>query len=161
MIELSVLRSRSAEDVLSRSVRVTIGGQEYVLPVRSMRANREWKQRLDATTSGLLSALEASEDDLSAIYAALAAQADDLIDLLVSYAPDVLPSRDEIEDIEPDASMDVLAAVREVWRAANPLVAMSLEAMAGIQPTPDSPFSPPSSGRPRSTAGPRRSSRKT
>jgi hypothetical protein len=127
VIELGVL-TRPAEDVLSRVVRITLGGTEYQLPVRSIRANRDWKERLDSTTTGLLTALDVSEDDLAAIYAALASQTDSLIDLLLSYDNSgVLPTRDELEAIEPDVSLDVLAAVREVWRAANPLVAKSLE----------------------------------
>lgn len=158
MIELSALR-RPAEDILGRSIRFTIGGVDYVLPVRSIRANREWKARLDASTVGLLSALEDSGDDLSSIYAALAQQGDVLIDLLIDYAPDgALPTREEIEDLEPDATMDVLHAVSEVWRAASPLVALSLDAMAATVPIPDETSSPPTSGPRKSTGGrPKRS----
>jgi hypothetical protein len=156
VIELGVL-TRPAEDVLSRVVRITLGGTEYQLPVRSIRANRDWKERLDSTTTGLLTALDVSEDDLAAIYAALASQTDSLIDLLLSYDNSgVLPTRDELEAIEPDVSLDVLAAVREVWRAANPLVAKSLELISSLATAPDS--SPPSSGPPRRTAGARRRS---
>lgn len=158
MIELSAFR-RPAEDILSRSIRFTIGDVEYVVPVRSIAANREWKTRLDDSTAGLLSALEGAGDDLGVVYGALASQIDVLIDLLISYAPTLIPSRDEIEAIEPDATMDVLAACREVWRAANPLVAVGIDLLTASEPTPDAPSSPPTSGRRKSTAGSRTTSK--
>jgi hypothetical protein len=157
VIELSAFR-RPAEDILSRSIRFTLGGVDYVLPVRSIAANRDWKTHLDDSTSALLSSLDAAGDDLATVYGALSSQVDVLIDLLIEYAPTLLPTRDEIEQIEPDATSDVLDALREVWRAANPLVAISLDAMTPLEePTPTS--SPPTSGRRKSTAGSRTTSK--
>lgn len=151
---------RPAGDILSRVVRFSLGGTEYVLPVRSIKANREWKATLDERTTGLLSGLEASGNDLSAIFGLLAAQIDDLIDMLLAYdTTDVLPTKDAIESIEPDASLDVLQAVREVWRAANPLVDTTMQSLMETIPEPDS--SPPTSTpvRPTGTARPKRSTK--
>lgn len=150
---------RPAGDILSRLVRITIGGTEYELPVRSIKANREWKAALNEKTQGLLNGLDASKDDLGAIFSVLANQIDDLIDLLVSYdTAGILPSRDEIEEIEPDPSRDIVTAVGEVWRAANPLV---VTAMTGIlaATTETAASSPPTSSPPASITGRRTRSR--
>jgi hypothetical protein len=147
---------RPAGDILSRTVRVRLGGSEYELPVRSIKANRDWRAALNAGTASLVSGLADSGDDFGAIYAALASQMDTLIDLLLSYdTSSILPTKDEIEAIEPDCSLDIVAAVREVWRAANPLVVTSLTAME----TPASASSEPTSSPPTSTAGRRRKSK--
>jgi hypothetical protein len=136
--------ARPAGDVLSRVVRVTLGGQTYELPVRSIKANREWKAALDQQTQAFLSGLEGSGDDVSTIFGLLSGQADTLIDLLLSYdTAGVLPTREAIENIEPDASQDIVAACREVWRAASPLVVTSMTSFLAAITESDS--SPPTS----------------
>ncbi len=147
------LPRRSAGDILSRTVTVTLGGQEYSLLVRSIADNRAWRLALDEATVHLLDGLET--DELSAVYDLLSGQIEVMIDLLLSYDTEgVLPTREAIEAIEPDASIEVIDAVREVWLAANPLVAASLrlgtEAQAAIQ---SGALSPPTSGLPLSGAG--------
>lgn len=160
MLDLFTDGRRSAEDLLGGRVRVSIGGAEYELRVRSIRANREWKAKLDAQTSRLISELEEGGDDIPALLGALSNQVEPLLDMLLAYDVDgVLPSREAILDLEPDASMDVVNACREVWRAASPLVVASLAQMttlAAIQPIDSS--KPSSSRRPR-TGGSRRRSR--
>lgn len=144
---------RPAGDILGRVVRVTLGGRVYEMPVRSIRANREWRAALDERTASLLDGLKVKGNDVAGIYEALSSQLDDLIDMLLAYdTADALPTRDEIEALEPDASLDVLAAVREVWRAANPLVATALARVA----TPDTGSSPPTSTSAPPTASARR-----
>lgn len=146
--------TRSAEDILSRVVRVKLGGQTYELSVRSIRANREWKANLDARFASLVAGLDAA-DDRVALFELLSHQVDDLIELLTAYdTAGVLPSRDDIEGIEPDVSVELVAAVREVWRAANPLVATGIDRL-----TPTAPSSPPTSSQPVSITGPRKKSR--
>jgi hypothetical protein len=153
--------TRPAGDVLGRVVRVRLGGQEYVLPVRSIRANREWKAQLDALTAAKVEAVTLVEgDSVSQLEQILSIldhdDIDKLIDLLLSYdTAGVLPSREAIEDLEPDASLDVMSACREVWRAASPLVDTVLGAMERtLRPTGSMPTSSP---RP-STAGRRKRS---
>lgn len=138
---------RSASDILGRVVRVTLGGQDYALPVRSIRANREWRASLDARTASLLGGLTEAGNDKADIFAVLAGQVDLLIDMLVSYdTSGVLPTREAIEDFEPDASVDVLTAVREVWAASSPLVATALAEMMKTQASDSSaPMSSPAS----------------
>jgi hypothetical protein len=157
---LDVIAPRSAEDILSRVVRVTLGGQTYELPVRSIRANREWKANLEARLAMLvdrLTSADEADDARAALNDALASQVDDLIELLIAYdTAGVLPSREQIEEIEPDATMAIVMAVREVWRAANPLVATAIGRMAE---TPTEPSSPPTSSPPVSITGPRKRSR--
>lgn len=150
--------SRSAEDILSRVVRVTLGGQTYELPVRSIKANREWKASLDARLSSVLARIESSdeaEDSRAALVAALSSQVDDLIDMLLAYdTAGVLPSREAIEDIEPDATLDIVRAIRGVLNAASPLVVAALARMTQTEPS-----SPPTSSSPVSITGPRRKSK--
>ena len=148
--------ARPAGDILSRVVRVTIGGKEYELPVRSIKGNREFREGLEAGTQSVLNALD-SKADLSGVFDVLATQLPLLLDLLIAYdTSGVLPSKDEIEAIEPDCSLDVVNAVREVWRAANPLVVTTLRAM---DETLASPSSEPTSSPPARTAGSRRKSK--
>lgn len=145
---------RDPEDVLAGVVRVSLGGVGYVLPVRSIRANREWKSALEAGTAAVAQRLVEAGGDLPAVLEAAEEGIEPLIDALVSYAPSVL-SKDVIESIEPDASMDVIAALSEVWRAASPLVVSLLRST--MVEYPDS--STPSSTSPTPTAGRRRKSK--
>ena len=157
---------RPAGDVLSRVVRVTLSGQEFRLPLRSIRFNREWKAQLDAQTTGIVDALVDAGDDWEKVVTQLTQDLTPFIDLLASYAPDVL-SRDAIEDMEPDPSMDVINACREVWLAANPLVGIGIEALtaeisanagsvptSSLQPSTDGPTTTSSLGSPMSSSSP-------
>jgi hypothetical protein len=154
------LTGRPAGDILSRVVRFSLGGQTYELPVRSIKANREWKAALDQRTQAFLSGLESSGDDMASIFGLLAGQADTLIDLLLSYdTVGVLPTREAIEDIEPDASHDIVAACREVWRAASPLVVTSMTTL--MREIETSVSSPPTNTPQPPTATARRRKSKT
>lgn len=133
---------RSADDIVSRVARVTLGGQEYALRIRSIAANREWRRNLDERTTGLLDKLKDGTSP-GQVYMLLAGRLDDLLDMLLAYDADgVLPTRDEIEAIDPDASLEVLAAVQEVWRASNPLVGTALLAMAAAEASSPATSSP-------------------
>jgi hypothetical protein len=141
---------RSAEDILSRTVRVSLGGIEYPLRVRSIAANREWRQSLDLATRSFLA--DADEDDLAGLYDRLAAHADVLLDALLAYDTEgILPTAAEIEAIEPDATLDIVFAIREVWAAANPLLGISSQSSPASMLM--SPFFPPSSSPPPSGDG--------
>lgn len=152
---------RPAGDILSRVVRVVLGGREYQLPVRSIKGNREWLEQLGAATIDVASQIDRADSGARAaadLYAALIAQAPALLDALIAYdTAGVLPSKDEIEAIEPDCTHEIVAAVGEVWRAANPLVVTALRNLAAIQ---ESGSSERTSSPATPTAGPRRRSRK-
>jgi hypothetical protein len=150
---------RPAGDILSRVVRVTLGGKEYELPVRSIKANREWLATVNGQTAAMLTGLDTMGDDIEALLNALGNHIDPLIDLLTAYDhTGVLPSKDEIEAIEPDASLEVLDAVQGVWRAANPLLATAVETATRSEPANAS--SPPTSSPRPNGAGSRKRSRK-
>lgn len=149
---------RPAGDILSRVVRIKLGGQEFALPVRSIKANREWKQQLDLQTAGIVDALTKAGEDWQTILTRLESDVDPFIDLLVSYAPTIL-SRELIEEIEPDPSMDVIAACQEVWLAATPLLATGIEALKAISET-STGSAPTSSPPPNGAGAPRRRSKK-
>lgn len=154
---LDILGPRPAEQVVSRTVRITLAGESYELPVLSIRANRAWKDQLNAKTAGLLSALDETEE-LPAVLSLLASQAPDLVEMLCAYDADgLLPDADAILDIRPDPSLEILDAVREVWRVANPLVGTALAAVATEMTT--SPSSLPTSTPPEPTAIRRRRSK--
>lgn len=120
------LPKQSVEDLIAKRVRVTIGGAEYTLAVKSIRDHREWEERLDVELVWLLNTVRDSDTDASGVLAALSASPGRFIDLLLSYdAGNVLPDRDTIEEIETE--MGVLLAVLEVWRAAHPLAATGIE----------------------------------
>lgn len=161
MIDFASATGRPAGDILSRVVRVTLGGKTYELPVRSIKANREWKANLNAGTMGLVASLDVAGDAVDQVLAALDGQIEPLIDALVAYAPDILPTRDEIEALEPDASNEVVAAVQEVWRAASPLVVSTIRAMAEMAAPMTNGSSTLSSTSPTPTAGSRRKSKST
>jgi hypothetical protein len=149
---LELYGKRPAEAILGRTVTLTLGGTVYVLPVLTIAANRKWKADLDSSTASLVEGLTDAGDDIAPLLAALATQTDSLIDLLYSYDTSaVLPERDELEAVAYED--ELLAAVQEVWRAANPLVVMALA--AAVQTTiPSSDSSAPTSTSPPSTDGP-------
>ena len=154
---LDLFTTRPAGDILSRSVRITLDGIEYVLPVLRIAGNRRWKAQLDAATVGLVDSLEGSGDDVGAILALLASQTDTLLDLLISYdTTGVLPSREAIEETAYED--ELLLAVRGVWRAANPLVAIGIEE-SPIPAPPTNGSLPPTSTSPTPTAGRRKKSK--
>jgi hypothetical protein len=160
---LAAAGDRPAADVLARVVRVSLGGTVYELRVRSIRANREWKARLDSEIVTSLHAIDAADDgNVAAVIAALEPYLEPLLDVLLAYDADgVLPSKDAILDIEPDATLEIFVAIREVWRAASPFVGMALAALTSTTPEPTtSGSSTPTSTSPRSTAGSRGRSRK-
>lgn len=156
---LDLFGSRPADQIVSRTIRITLGGKPFELPVRSIRKNREWAASLDARFAGAVAGLDAAGDDLSAILGLFQSQSDVLLELLLSYdSAGVLPSKDEIEDMEPNPTGEIVVAVREVWRAVNPFLVTAVETAAAEIPV--EPSSPPTSTPRRATAS-RRGKSKT
>lgn len=125
----SLLAPVSVEDIIAKRVRVVIDGVTYTLSVKPMRAHREWEERLDVELVALLNTVREDGDDVSAILRALSLTPGRFIDLLLSYDDGhVLPDRDTVESVETE--LGLLVAVLEVWRAAHPLVAIGIEALA-------------------------------
>lgn len=162
---LDVFAPRPAGDVLSRSVRITLGDTEFVLAVLFVAGNERWLAALNAKFDGLTDRLVAAGRDTAAIYNALGDQPDDLIELLISYdtdggrRPGVLPSAPEIKELTYET--DLLIAAREVWRAASPLVVMRVaEGLRLMDEAQTSASSLPTSSPPTSTRGRQRRSAK-
>lgn len=138
---------RPVEEILAGRIRLRIGDQYYTLPTLSLRKNREWKENLDAQLTDLLSGLQHAENNIPLVLDLLTAAPDKLLDLLIAYdSTNVLPTRDELEDLLNEA--DLIRLVMEVWAAANPLVAIGLGS-AG------EPSLTPVSGSPKRTSTPR------
>jgi len=125
----SLLGPRSIDDVRAKRIVLTIGGVKYTLPVKPMRAMREWEERLDEELVRLLSLVQSDGDDHKAMLLALSQSPWPFIDLLISYDDgNVLPDRDSIDETETE--YDLLIACLEVWRAAHPLADIGLALFA-------------------------------
>jgi len=125
---LGSLPTRTAEDILAGRVRVVLGGVQYALPVLPRRRSREWLEALDARFAEIASALDEAADDKPRILALLTTQTTGLLEMLRAYdVTDVLPAPEYLDEFATDS--EVLVAMVEVWRAANPL-ADSLAATA-------------------------------
>lgn len=141
---------RSAADILAGRIRVILGGLPYDLPVLPRGASKRWIESLDSQYRTLALALDVAGDDMPRILTMVGAHQDALLDMLISYdQTGVLPPRDHLDEYATDA--EILRAVIEVWRAANPLVA-TLAEMATDEPTAGSSRERPSSP-PMPTAG--------
>ena len=100
-------------------MRVRLAGVVYTLPVKTMRAQREWEETLDVELARLLGIVQDDGADLDALLRALSESAWPFIDLLLSYDDgDVLPDRETIDSTETE--MGLLIALLEVWRAGHP-----------------------------------------
>lgn len=139
---LETLPTRTAADILRGRIRVVLGGSAYELRVLPRRASREWLGKLDADFAGLAGALDAAADDKPKILELLASRSDRLLAILREYDVDgVLPAPEFLDEFATDP--EIVIAVVEVWRAANPLAAMLAEAASeetngtsSEQPTP-------------------------
>ncbi len=151
-----LLGARPVEAILAGRARITLGGQDYLLPDLANRPNREWLESIDGRLRGLLEAVDAANDDLPAIMSALQGASEELLDVLIAYdAHGILPAREVLD--ETATPREILLGVLGVWQAANPLVGIAL---AGIASGIRSQLPAPTSSSPTPTAGRRATSRK-
>lgn len=149
-IGLEALPVRSVADILSGRIQIVLGGIPYIIPVLPKRASREWLARLDERFAAVATALDGAADDAPRILQLLAAHTDYMVEMLHEYDVEkVLPDDEFIDTYATDG--EVLAAMVEVWRAANPLAAIGAEAAAE---TMASTSSEPLNSWPESTGGP-------
>lgn len=143
-VGLEALPTRSSADILSGRINIVLGGLPYTLPVLPRRASREWIEHVDETFASLTGALAAAGDDTPKILQLLSGQTEGLLSMLRAYDVNgVLPDDEYIDEWATDG--EILAAVVEVWRAANPLVATIVDAAADATTdgtTPEPPSSP-------------------
>lgn len=140
---------RTVEDVLAGRLRVTLGGETYVLPVRSIASNRRWVESLDTDLGGLLAAVNEAGDDLGAISSAFTRiGAEELLGLVLAYDDTgVLPPKDELE--ETTKPHEALMAVMGIRRVQNPLADAGLAAASSAivgMPSPEPMSSPRMNG---------------
>ena len=126
---LEALPARSAADILSGRITIVLGGVPYVINVLPRRASKEWLAQLDGSFVNLANALDASADNVPQILSFLTSQTDFMLSMLRAYDVDNrLPDDEYVEQYATDG--EILAAMVEVWRAANPLAAIGAEAAA-------------------------------
>jgi len=162
MIEPTPAGERSAADIASRSIRVTLGGTEYVLAVLFIAGNERWRTYERQRTTEFVAAMTKLGDDAAEITAAFNREPDMWLDILYAYdtdcgrQPGVLPPRDVLkETIHEDEPQ---AAVLEVVKAANPKAVvgwagfrtLAASIAAGSTPTSSSPT--PTAGRSKKSA---------
>lgn len=106
---------RDPADVLAGRIRLTLAGQEYVLPVLTIRENEAWQQELELGMAPIL----AAGDDLEQILAVIQQFSGRLMEFIRSYDKHgILPDQGDWEkDIYPN---ELLKAVMEVRLAADP-----------------------------------------
>lgn len=125
---------RTVEDVLAGRLRVTLGGEQYVLPVRSIASNRRWVESLDAEMGSVLVAVIKAGDemDMSGIgNALLRLPISQLLDLVIAYdEAGVLPPKAELEEVT--RPHEVLAALHGIRRVENPLADAGLTAISSV-----------------------------
>lgn len=148
---MAELPERRIEDVLAGILRVTLGGETYVLPVRSIASNRRWLESLEAREGALLAAVGTAGNDLEALTAAIVGSdigAQELLDLVIAYDEDhILPPRDQLEEVA--RPHELLHAVGDIRRVENPLADAGLAAASsaiGGRPSPVPTSSPPRNG---------------
>lgn len=143
-VGLEALPTRSSADILSGRINIVLGGLPYTLPVLPRRASKEWVEALDGRYAGMVDSLSEAGDDTGRILAVVAGHSElNLASLRAYDVNGILPDDEYVDEWATDA--EILAAVIEVWRAANPLVATIVDA-AGESTTdgtePEQPSSP-------------------
>jgi hypothetical protein len=115
----SVLGPRSVDDMLAERVRVQLGGETYVLPVKTMHAQREWEESLDGELARMLRLVQQEEGEIGDLIRSLSETSLRFVDLLLSYDDgNVLPDKDTIARTNTEVAL--MFAVLEVWRAGHP-----------------------------------------
>lgn len=153
---------RPAGDIVSRSLRIALGGKTYTLAVLFMAGNERWRTYQAERTSAFVDEMAALGNDSGVIAAKFAEEPDMWLDLLYAYDTDcgrragVLPPREELKEgvfeDEPEA------AIREVVKAANPKAAAAWVNLTRDQTTTGSP-TPTSSPRPSTDGRQKRSAK--
>lgn len=158
---------RTIVDIVAARIALTFGGQRFLLPVRSIAANRRWKEGLDIGLLAVLSGVE-SMDDPGRLMEALVTGGQQFLEAVYAYdalpvreredglGAGVLPERETLEELANP--LDPVIAVATIWRAANPLADMTV-ALMNQSPVEGTSPEPTNGPRP-NTAGRRRRSRK-
>lgn len=162
MILRQFLPERTSEDILAGRIRLSLDGVEYILPVRTIRQNRAWKELMAVELEKVLGgfgSLSSAGDILNRVSAATDAQ----IELVRAYDLD-----GKLPDLEDVTEPELLRATFAILAAAFPSLAMALDqlldqpellglVLTEIRGTTAS--SEPTNSSPTPMAGPRRRSK--
>lgn len=150
--------ARSVEDVLAGRLRLSLGGEVYVLPVRSIAENRVWVESVEARLGAQTAALADATDLAQAALALGAVTAEQMLELVLSYdVSGILPDYETAEAVV--RPHELLAAVPLIGRVRHPLADLAVAiAEAEASRMSGLPSAPMSSSR-RNMAGRRKSSR--
>lgn len=115
------LPERSSEDILAGRIRATLGGQEYILPVHSIRENRAWKALMQEHLNRIFGDF-AALNSAGAILARVSTATDSQMELVRAYdSGNVLP------DLEDVTEPELLKVTFAILAAAFPLLATAID----------------------------------
>ena len=100
---MSGRNGRSEVDILSRSgIPLILGGRAYAVRPRSIKSNRQWKERVQRALEEKFGSLD-NVGGMDSLYAFASESGDVLLDLVIAYdETNVLPDRETIEDTATD-----------------------------------------------------------
>ena len=140
------MSGRSAEDVLSGTLRIPLGGVEKIVPTLPIRASREWQQLITEKVGGFGAVMSAQQTP-EALGALANLSLDTILDLVVAYdRTNALGGREWLEEHADPAQL--YGAVRAMAGVAFPFV-NDAKALVGLLPGLVDALSQPSS-----TSGP-------
>lgn len=154
---------RPAGDVASRSIRITLGGQEYVLAVLFIAGNERWREYERSVTTAFVGSVGIAKKP-EEIVTAFNAETDMQLDVLYAYdtdlgrKPGVLPPREELKELVFEDELG--DAIAEVVNAANPKVYAATIEYKKMVALMGNDSSTPTSSPPTNTAGRSRRSAK-
>jgi hypothetical protein len=127
---MSGRNGRGELEILARSgIPLVLGGQTYAVRPRSIKSNRQWKERVQKALEDKFGGLDAVAD-VSGLYGFLAQSGDILLDLVIAYdETDALPSREWIEDNASDH--EVLEAFTVLLEQAFPFFEIGRRTLPG------------------------------
>jgi hypothetical protein len=109
-----VTSERPADDVAAGVIRVTIDGQEFVLPVLRIKAEREWKAGLREMFGRQLAGQDGETVGLERLGEFSNLAVDTALDLVASYdRSGIFGGRDWLEEHAYQA--ELFAVLREIW----------------------------------------------
>lgn len=121
MILRQFLPARTSEDILAGRVRITLAGTDYILPVRTIRENRAWKELMRAELDRVVGGFGSLTSPVE-ILARVSAATDAQIALVRAYdAEGTLP------DLEDVTEPELLRATFAILAAAFPLAGTLLD----------------------------------
>lgn len=111
---------------MPRNKIVILAGQEYVIAQRPMRANKQWRERINEPVNKIVALLQNYKDIeinsagdivglISVVKDVVLGGMDMLLDALFAYSPELAADRERIEDEAfDDEAIEALAAIADL-----------------------------------------------